>query len=266
MPGKRYSSLFILGLTIFYSFMALAEPPALPYFEATLFSGFADVNEPDEVWNLSSLYLYRKNEWGAFGGAVNYANRLDQQGTQLYLNAQPKLNTDTWVDLGYGYANTPELFPDRTYQLELFHKLTQTFIISAGESYKTLPLTYFNTVDISAGKYWKNYYFELKPYHYIPKKGPHSTLWQGKARRYFADEDQYIGIVLAYGTSPDLFDLLTVNFIKVKNRIFLVEGQQPLNKYFLILYGAGLESQEFPSGFTRRLADLNIGLKARFDL
>jgi len=234
-----------------------------PLFELTAFSSNAAVNSPDQIWDFSSLYLYRKNEYGAFGGVLNYTNRLNKNATQLYLNMQPKVNETMWFDLGYGYSNTPELFPNNMYFLEAYKKLGKTWVVSVGDTYKLIDRTYFNTLTASIGKYVGNYYLGFRPYHFVPKAGPSSTLLRFEAKKFGDNPDQYIGVSFATGTSPDLFDLLTVTFFKVKENIFFIQGQQPVNDAWTFLYGAGYQTQEFPSQFIRRLAYLNIGLKVK---
>lgn len=66
------------------------------------------------------------------------------------------------------------------------------------------------------------------------------------------------------GTSPDLTDLLTVDFIKIKDRLFLFEVQQPLNKTISIQYGIGYEEMLYPKQLLRTLVHFDLGLKAGF--
>jgi len=50
----------------------------------------------------------------------------------------------------------------------------------------------------------------------------------------------------------------------VRERIIFIQGQQPLNDKFFIIYGAGFEEQIFPNGLKRTLSYGNMGLKFRF--
>ena len=245
----------IIGIT------ETVTPP--PYYEITALTSNADVNQPDQIWDFSSLNLYRHNEYGAFGGAINYANRKGFGASQLYLNAIPSVNESLWFDLGYGYANKPELFANNTIYTEVYKKLNGNYVVSLGNNYKTIKNTYFDTITGSIGKYVGYYYFGFRPNHYVTKSGPDSTLLTFDARKYGDNPDQYIGVSFSTGTSPDLYDLITVNFFKVKNNIFFIQGQQPLQEKIFFIYGAGYETQKFPNQFLRRLAYLNIGLKLR---
>lgn len=241
-----------------------------PHFELTGFTSNANVTHgvtrPDTIWDWSSVSLYRKSEYGAFGVGVNYANRQSYGAPQVYINAQPNITENIWLDLTYAQANKPNIYPDNTVVGEGYFALGKGYELSAGEGYRKIRNTYFNTITGSLGSYLGNYYFSFRPQYFAPKAGPDSLLYTLKARRYSEENpDQYIGLVFATGTSPDLFDLLTVTFFKVKNNIFLFEGQQPINDYLLFLYGGGYETQKFPNDFIRRLGYGNIGLKLRFE-
>ena len=240
-----------------------------PHFELigiTTNASATNFNKPTAVWDWSGITLYRKNEYGAFGGGVNYANRQGMGAPQLYLNAQPKINKNIWLDLTYAQANKPNILPNNTLIAEINMLIGNGFELSAGEGYRKIKNTYFNTISAGIGKYIGNYYFSFRPDYFVPKSGPRSILYTIKARRYSEDNsEQYIGVVLASGTSPDLFDLLTVSFFNVKNSIFLLEGQQPIKDTLFFLYGGGYETQKYPNGFTRRLAYGTLGLKLRFE-
>jgi YaiO family outer membrane protein len=234
-----------------------------PHFVIGAYASNMDVNRPDQIWNISSIYLYRKNEYGAFGGAINRTRRNSRDAAQGYINFQPKLGDNLWFDLGYGKANNPNLFPDDLWLGEVFAKLTKAIIISGGANYKKIARTNLNTMTGSISTYLGYYYLSIRPIHFVPKAGPKSTLYQVKARKYYDNPDKYIGFVLSSGTSPDLFDLLTVSFFKVKDNIFLFEGQQPVNDMLAFQYGTGYETQKFPNGFKRKFLYLNVGIKVR---
>lgn len=240
----------------------MAFPTVAPYWELTAYTLNASVNTPPNVWDWSSVYLYRKNQYGAFGGAVNYANRFGQSVSQLLLNAQPKITDKLWLDVGYANANNPTLLPDDTIFGEVYGIVGNSVELSLGDSYKKIEHTYFNTYTGSIGKYISNYYFSFRPNHYVPKSGPKSTLYTVRARRYGVDNPaQYFGIGYSAGTSPDLYDLLTVTFFRVRENIIFVEGQQPITNSFAFIYGAGYETQKYPNAFVRRLPYMNIGVK-----
>lgn len=241
--------------------------PDLPYYELTAFTLNAAINNAQgSIWDWSSVFLYRKSAKGAYGIGVNYANRQGIGDPQILFNAQPKLNEKVWFDLSYAYANNPYLFPNNRLFAEGYAKIEKTIVLSVGEQYNQIENKYFNAYTGSIAKYLGNYYLSFRPTHFVPKSGPRSTLYSFKIRKYSDDDpNQFIGILFASGYSPDLFDLLSVDFIKVKNNIFLIEGLQSINKKIAFIYGSGYETQTFPNRFIRRLTYLNIGLKLRLE-
>ncbi|MDP3268023.1 MAG: YaiO family outer membrane beta-barrel protein [Legionella sp.] len=224
------------------------------------------VTNPDQVWDWSSLLLYRKNQYGSFGGGINYANRLGRDDIQGMINFQPKLSNKVWLDLTYAGANNPYLFPNVILKGEIFALLTPSIQVSLGDDYRKINgRTYFNTLLGSAGIYVENYFISFSPKYYRPNAGSCSTLYTITGTRYSNENpNKFLSLVFSWGTSPDLFDLVTVNFIRVRERIIFIQGQQPLNDKFFIIYGAGFEEQVFPNGLKRTLSYGNMGLKFRF--
>ncbi|WP_133131249.1 YaiO family outer membrane beta-barrel protein [Legionella yabuuchiae] len=233
------------------------------HFELTASTLNAQVNSPNEIWDFSSLFFYHKSQYGSFGGSANFSSRLNNSAWQTYLNAIPNLTEKFWLDLGYGFSNTPELFPNDLVKGEAFAKITDTIVISGGNTYNKIEESYFNTYTASIAKYIGYYYLGFRPYHFVPKTGPKSTLYRFEAKKFWENPDKYVGVYFSTGTSPDLFDLLTFEFFKVKNNILMLEGQQPISDKLLFKLGAGLETQKFPNDFLRRLYYFNFAIKLR---
>lgn len=240
-----------------------AEYP--PRYVVGIYSDTMLVNVPHQAWNLSSLYAYRKLSKGTFGGAVNYANRYNQQAAQLELNVVPEITKHLFLDLTYAYANKPELFANQLERAEFYAYLPQGFEASFGASHRQIAHSVLNAITGSLGKYIGGYYYvNFRPTHFVPGSGPKSTFYRLGMRRYTDNPNQFIGLVLGGGTSPDLTDLLTVNYIKVRNRLILLEGQQPINTTYAFQYGVGYETLRYPNDFLRKLVHLSVGIRAGF--
>lgn len=232
-----------------------------PSYVAGIFTDSMVVNNPKQVWNLSNLYAYRLTRYGSFGASVNFASRYNLNAAQLELNAIPKINKRLSLDLGYAHANKPELFANNLERAELYAYLPHGVEGSFGGSHRQISHFILNTLTGSMGKYINSYYIYFRPIYFSPGSGPTSTFYKFGIRRYGDPDGQYIGLVFGDGTSPDLTNLLTVDFIKVKNRYFLFEGQQPLNKLFAFQYGLGYEDLRYPNNFLRTLIHVNLGIK-----
>lgn len=229
-----------------------------------VFTDNMGVNIPRQYWNLSNFYGYWVNSLGAFGGSVNYATRYNQNATQLELDAYPNIGKYFTLDLTYAYADKPELFPDELESGELHAYLPYEIDASFGGAHRKIAHFTLNSVTGSINKFIGNYYFNFRPIHFIPGSGPTSTLFRFGVRRYGENPNQYIGFIYMDGTSPDLTDLLTIDFIKIRDRLFLFEAQQPLNNTFSIQYGIGYEEMFYPKQLLRTLVHFDLGLKAGF--
>lgn len=233
----------------------------IPHNEFGFYNSQIQVRNPDEPWNITMLYGLRKNDYGAFGGFVNYQHRPDNTGYQWGLIAQPKLTQSTYLDLAYAYSDEPALFANDYIHAEAYQYLPFAFKLSLGDGYRKIEKTNLNAYTASLTKALSNYEIGVRPIYYVPKEGPNSTLYKLYLKRYGEDPEQQIGFVYATGQSPDLDDLQTVNFFKVDDNFYMINGQQPVNKKLLFQYGLGYEEQKFPNGTIRRYIYINIGAK-----
>lgn len=236
--------------------------PLKPQYVFGAATSIMDVTLPREYWNYSTMSLYRNQENISYGVELNYANRFDERAVQGGLAIIPQLGETAWVNLAYYYADEPQIFPDHTVYGEIY-KNTGNFVFSIGDSYKKINKTYFNTYTGSITSYIKNMSFGFRPLYYQTKSGPNSLLYRFNIRFYADNPDQYFGLIFATGTSPDLFDLLTVNFFRVREKIIMAESQFVINQALLLQLGGGYEEQRFLNQ-TRELTYLNLGLKYRF--
>lgn len=244
---------------------ALSERPHLPYYNLGIATSIMDSSLPQQTWNYSTLYLYRNQENISYGAELNYANRINRQAYQGGLVLSPKVSDKTWFDLAYYYAHQPALFPDHTFYGNFNQVLFNDFVVNASVSHKKIARTYFNTVEGGIKAFVGNWTFRVSPIYYQTKSGPDSTLYKFHARYYFDDPDTFFGLIVMTGYSPDLYNLLTVNFFRVHEKIIMGESQFPLNKSFIVSIGGGYENQQFLRNIERNLFYLNMGLKYRFD-
>ncbi|WP_064101341.1 YaiO family outer membrane beta-barrel protein [Legionella oakridgensis] len=230
----------------------------------SMFTNNMDVTMPAQYWNYSSVSLYRHSENVHYGIELNYANRFNHNGIQGGLVFMPKLSRNTQLRLAYFSANQPELFPDHTVYGELYQNVLDNVTVSGGGYYQKLSNTYFNTYTGSIDVYASRFLFSFRPLYYQTKSGPDSILYRLHVRFYADNPDQYVGLIGYIGSSPDLFNLFTVNFLRVREKIIMAESQFVINKSLLFQLGGGYENQQFPDNRERGLFYLNVGLKYRF--
>jgi YaiO family outer membrane protein len=233
--------------------------------EIGLFTSNAYVADLHSVWDYSTLYYSRDIDTGRIGGRVNYASRQGLAAPQFAFDYAPRLSANLYLDLSAAVSDEPALFPDRMLRGEAYFKVAKAWEVSAGGQYSKIASTYFSTYTSSINLYKGNYWLSFRPYYFVPKSGVTSLLYTGTIRRYFATIDHFIGLGFGSGTSPDIADLLTVNFIVIKNSFINVNYEFPiLNHRFVLDVGAGYQRWKYPSTLNRNLYDAKLGIKYRF--
>lgn len=235
----------------------------LPHFEIGVNTFTMPVNRPDETWMDNTLFASYVNRFGTFSVEDRQAKRLGNYGYQYRLVAWPNITKYLYLHLMYGHSDRPELFANNDYLGEVYFNY-RILELSGGAEYREISRTNLASYWLGLGAWYDNFYAQFSPIFFKPKSGPDSVLYRFKVRRYFSTPDKYIGIVFATGQSPDLADLLTVNFFKTNYTYVMLEGQCSYKGYALLNYGVGYSWQKFPQGFTRRMVIFNLGTTFRF--
>lgn len=243
---------------------SLAEPtPAsdTPKNEIGLSSDEAYVSDIKHYWTYSSLHYFRYGEYGNVGGRLNFANRLGGSALQYQIEANPKLPGSRffqYLHLSASQANdTQTLFPQYQYTVEPYFNLPVNFETSIGVSALRAVGVNIYTYTGTLAYYLGNYYFWLRPYHFVPKS---SDYFEVAARRYFSDSKSFVTLKLGIGKAPDLLDLAPLNQIVVlQQNLVSLSGQFPVYKNVYLQTGVGYLKQIFPSGRVREISDINLG-------
>lgn len=155
-----------------------------------------------DPWQLLYLQYARKTPIGTLIGRVNYANRFGQQAYQLEADAYPKIGENNYLYVNYGFSSDP-IFPRQRAGLEWNRSFAHAFEGSLGG--RILHFDGSKRVILytgSIGKYLGNYWFSLRPF-VTPGDDGTSVSAYLVSRRYFSDPENYIGLRLGAGTSPD---------------------------------------------------------------
>ena len=241
------------------------EREIFPRYVFSAGTSIMDVTLPRQYWNYSSLSLFREGESVSYGAIMNYASRLGMEAVQGGIAVIPKINKNTWFSTAYYYANNPSLFADHTVYGEMFQNLFGVFTVSGGNEYRKIAKTYFNTYTASLTTYAGSYSFSFRPFIYRTQSGPNSILYRMSLQYTFDDPDQYVEVSYYTGYSPDLFNLITVDFFKVHEQIIMAKAQVKLNKALMVQLGGGYENQKFLNNRQRELTYLNLGFKYRLE-
>ncbi|MGB5356839.1 MAG: YaiO family outer membrane beta-barrel protein, partial [Eudoraea sp.] len=81
------------------------------------------------------------------------------------------------------------------------------------------------------GMYTGNYYFSLRPYLTPRKDGPLGVSGNLIARKYLKDKNQYFGLNLSYGFTPEIIQIISNSDILLSETLLFVESQQLLMEY-----------------------------------
>jgi YaiO family outer membrane protein len=220
---------------------------------------------PDGYWNFSSWYYVRDTYFGNLMGAINQASRNDHSSAQGQIGSAVKLSKDVYFEVNTTYADNLYIFPKYTLQGEIFFNVFKWFEFSIGDNYENISFTHFNAYTASIQKDVGQYSFGLRTYYFVPKAGKETNYYIGNVERYIDDESHFVQLTLGYGTTPDLADLQTVNFITVQDRLIGLNYERPIIPNHLSLnVGGSFEWQRFPEGFIRKLSGISFVLKTGF--
>lgn len=218
-----------------------------------------------------SIQLSRQNAWGSSIVRLNYANRFNSSGLQYEIDLYPRISNGVYAYLNYGYSSS-SIFPVHRAGAEIFSKLPKRLELSGGVRY--LNFGSVNTVYIytgSLGVYFKNYWLSVRPYITPDKKTGTSYSTTLSFRKYWQDSENYIGLNIGAGFSPDERRFQSGNgftgdnIYVLKSQRFGVMLQRSLSPTFLILASAGITRQEviLDTGSYLYMTNVSIGFRKK---
>ena len=151
--------------------------------------------------HLLFVSLLRKTKYGTVIGRASVAKRFGKEGFQYEIDAYPRIRSGTYAYLNFGVSYST-LFPSRRYGIELYQKLPKSFEFSAGLRYLEFTSSSPKIITGSIGKYYKNYWFSLRPY-FTPKSYGTSTSVNLTIRNYLKNANNFLALTLGIGVSPD---------------------------------------------------------------
>lgn len=224
------------------------------------------ISDVHQIWDYTSAFYARETSLGKLYGRINYANRLNREAPQFEAEFFPKLNQYVYLDIGGSLANQPFLFPHYMYQGEAFFVLPQIANLSAGGQFNRIDSIHqYTRFTGSVTKELGDHSLMFRPYFYIPGRGPASALYTLNYRFIFKDTHNYFGLVLGIGSTPDLADLLTVNFLKLQNKILSPYlNFMALNDRLTVNINLLYQNQVFPNRRVRDWMGASLGLAWKY--
>lgn len=210
-----------------------------------------------DPWQLASVSLGRRGIRGSLIARANYARRFGVTGTQVEVDAYPRLGRGMYAYLNAGYSGAT-IFPEWRFGGELFANLPSAWEASAGFRqlrFEGSPVTLYTG---SVGKYVGNYWFSIRPYVRSKDTGTSSSATL-TARRYFSDTDHFLGARVGYGSNPS--DQVTPQDIdRVNSFSASVHGSGGPWTKVIASWSAGYDREELTPGQTRRSWPVTVGL------
>ncbi|MEO6329964.1 MAG: YaiO family outer membrane beta-barrel protein [Ginsengibacter sp.] len=219
----------------------------------------------DRPWHLASVSYGRQTKLGSITGRVNYANRFGVNGFQAEVDAYPRISKTFYSYISFGYSGNVGVFPKYRAGFSLYVNLPKSFEAEAGLRY-----LYFtsatNVYTFYAGKYYKNFLFSARTY-LTPSIGAVSQSYSLAGRYYFKGAEDYIGLSIGTGISPDESNQ-NIQFNTKQNNLTSRKISASFSHTFLkwnvVSLSAGLINQEYRPSVKGNQLNLSAGLSHRF--
>lgn len=197
-----------------------------------------------DPWQIMALSYGRKTGIGSVIARVNLADRFGITAYQYEIDAYPSFTENSYVYLNYGFSQNT-IFPKHRFGFEWYQNFPKAFEGSLGMRLLGFANSNVDIYTATFGKYVGNYWLSLRSF---VTPGDEGTSVSGLffIRRYFSDPENYIGLRLGYGISPDdnrnLID--SGEKLNLKSRSVRIEYNHIINRVWIIKTGAALGSEE----------------------
>ena len=172
----------------------------------------------------SSISYKRQTLAGSIIPRVNYNNRRQINGLQYELDFYPKFSKRFYAYLNYGFSKA-SIFPNQKIGGDLYVNLPGAIEFSTGGRHLQFDSKNVSVVTNSLGHYRGNYYFSLRSY--ITPMPDNLTRISGNLliRKYGRDAENYMGITVGMGYSPELRQLTSGDELLAETLLY-VESQR----------------------------------------
>lgn len=217
----------------------------------------------EDDWHVVGLSYRRATPIGSFIIRGNYANKFAEDGTQIELEAYPRISKIFYLYVGGAYSNDVGLFPKYRTGVSLNANLPKSFEAEIG--YRQL---YFSNsiwmYTASIGKYYKNFWFNLRTY-ITPDNKNISHSYTGTVRYYTKSALDYFAFQIGTGISPEenRNNLLENETFKLKT--FKIGAEYNFSvKANMFSAGAMYFNQEYRPNEKGNQFDITLGYTRRF--
>ncbi|MCC3215178.1 YaiO family outer membrane beta-barrel protein [Chryseobacterium sp. X308] len=218
----------------------------------------------DDDWHIVGVSYKRITPIGSVILRGNYANKFAQGGTQIELEAYPRLSKMFYLYVGGGYSDDVGLFPKYRTGVSLNANLPHSFEAELG--YRQLHFS--NSIwmyTAAVGKYYKNFWFNLRTY-ITPDSKNISHSYTGTVRYYTKGAQDYVAFQIGTGISPEEYrnNLLENETFKLKTFKIGAEYNFSYRSVNLFSVGTMYYNQEFRPGEKGNQFDITLGYTRKF--
>lgn len=207
----------------------------------------------------------KRMSFGPLIGRVNLAqtyvndNPIEEKPSlQFELESYPRLSASNYLYVNYGFG-IGKSFPLHRGGLEWFQKLPAKFEASLGFRYLYWNDNFFFYTG-SLGKYYRNYWFSFRPF-IVPKESGVSQSYFLTARRYFKSADDFLGVTIGTGISPDDLYSDPADKIKLSSQKISFMLSKSFLQNLLFRGSVGYDYEEYQPGLKRDRFSVSISLR-----
>ncbi|WP_285269239.1 YaiO family outer membrane beta-barrel protein [Kaistella rhinocerotis] len=218
----------------------------------------------DQDWHTAGVSYKRATKLGSVILKGNYAYKFGESGTQVELEAYPRISPTFYLYLGAGFSGDVGIFPKYRTGASLNANLPKSFEAEIG--YRQL---YFSEnillYTAAIGKYYKNWWFNLRTY-ITPDSSNISHSYTATARYYTKGAQDYFSVQAGTGISPDdnRNNLLNDDTYKLKTFKLGADYNFSVKKTNLFSVGATWFNQEYRPETRGNQLDVSLGYTKLF--
>jgi YaiO family outer membrane protein len=218
----------------------------------------------DKPWHMSGISYTRQTKSGSVTGRINYANRFGSNGIQYEMDAYPRISKIFYAYVSLGYSDNIGVFPHWRSGLSLYANLPKSFEAEVGWRYLNFSAA-TNIYTGYLGKYYKNYLFGVRTY-VTPGGGAVSHSYNALARYYFRGAQDFVGLTLGTGISPDDRSVSQQLSSKTQLKTYkaALDIYYSLTKFDAITFNASLINQEYLPQTKGNQIQLGAGYQRNF--
>lgn len=222
---------------------------------------YEDFGVAYKPWSLAAVELSHRFDFGSVIGRINRARRFGQSGTQIEVDAYPRLGRGMFLYASAGVSQD-SIFPRRRLGVELFKSLPSSFEASLGLRRLSFTSTNVTLFTGSIAKYRGNNYYVIRQY---LSRRPGGTSFSGQfmVRTYFATADDYASLMATVGNSPTE-DVTPDAVNRLRSWSVRASAQRVLIRNLIVTTRVGYRDEAIRLTTHRRGWVVGVGVKRRF--